>query len=563
MLILPHRTSGGLGMAGTVKTTRSAANAWDRALNIVAPGLALRNVQNRARFNMLSRLAVVNSGYGNGGASRSKKSLMGWLFKGGSPDDDIGANNQTLRERSRDLYMNTPLATGAIKTTRTKVVGSGLYPKAVPDTEVLQISLDEANKWARHTERRFALWAESVDCDVSREFNFYERMQLAELSWLMSGDVFVLLPLIPRAGCPYDLRIGVIEADRVCTPGQTVFGGLSLQQVKKLDSGGFITEGVEVAPDGEVVAFHVARRHPLSASLIAEPLEWDRVVVYGQLTGRRNILHLWDAERPEQRRGVPILAPVIEDLKQIGRYSEAELGAAVVNAFSALVIESETPEGIIGESGIAESEKVTDERETIEMGPMSVLGLLPDEKAKIVEAVRPNVNFDGFVKAMCQQIGSALEIPLEVLLKMFNSSYSASRGALMEMWQMVRMRRTWLANGYCQPIYEEWLTEAILRGHIAAPGFFDDPLIRKAWCRTQWNGPAPIQLNPVQEANAAEIRVRNRFSTRAQETAELNGGDFEQNATIAVEEEKLMAAAAPKQEKPPVTNPLPQPWEKL
>ena len=530
-----------------MKKTRSAANGWDKALSVVAPGLALRNASNRAKFQMLSRLGVVNSGYGNGGASKSKNSLLGWIFRGGSPDDDIGANNQTLRERSRDLYMNTSLATGAIKTTRTKVVGSGLFLKSLPDHEILGIPLDQANKWARHTERRFALWAESVDCDVSREFNFYERMQLAELSWLMSGDVFVLLPLLPRAGSLYDLRIGVIEADRICNPDQTMIAGAPLQHVKKLEGGGFISEGVEVAPDGEVVAFWVANRHPLSAALFSEPMKWDRVEVYGKLTGRRNILHLWDAERPEQRRGVPILAPVIEDLKQIGRYSEAELGAAVVNAFSAMVIESETPDGIIGESGVPDEEKVTDERETVEMGPMSVLGLLPDEKAKIVEAVRPNVNFDGFVKAMCQQIGAALEIPLEVLLKMFNSSYSASRGALMEMWQMVRMRRSWLANGYAQPIFEEWLTEDILRGYTEAPGFFDDPLIRKAWCRAQWNGPAPIQLNPVQEATAAEIRVKNRFSTRAQETAELNGGDFEQNAIIAVQEEALMAAAAPAQ----------------
>lgn len=519
------------------------ASKWDKVVSIVAPGLALRNVSNRKKFNYLSGLDVRNSGYSHSGASMRKKSLLGWLFNGGSPDDDIGANLDIIRQRSRDMYMGIPLATGAIKTIRTNVVGSGLRLKATPDAELLGLSIEEANTWARYTQRRFALWAESVDCDLSREFNFYERMQLVQLSWLASGDVFVLLPLIPRAHSLYDLRIGVIEADRVCNPGMIEIGPTPYLQMQTLDNGGFITNGVEVAKDGEVVAFHVARWHPLSQHLTPRTMEWDRVQVYGDETGRRNILHLWDTERPEQRRGVPLLAPVIEQLKQIGRFTDAELAAAVINAFLAITIESESSDTPIGEGGIDPEDQIDDSPNAVEMGPATVLGLPPGQKAKVQESVRPGANFQGFVTAICQQIGSALEIPIEVLLKSFNASYSASRGALLEMWKMIRMRRTWLANGYCQPIYEEWLAEAILRGHIKAPGFFEDPLLRKAWCAAEWNGPAPGQLNPVAEATGAKIRVENGFSTRTQETAELNGGDYEQNMTQAKIEQEQMRDA--------------------
>lgn len=61
-----------------------------------------------------------------GTAQASRKSLLGWISKGASPDEDIVDNLPDLRDRSRDLYMGSPLATGAIKTIRTNVVGPGL-----------------------------------------------------------------------------------------------------------------------------------------------------------------------------------------------------------------------------------------------------------------------------------------------------------------------------------------------------------------------------------------------------------------------------------------------------
>lgn len=62
-----------------------------------------------------------------------------------------------------------------------------------------------------------------------------------------------------------------------------------------------------------------------------ERMEWQRVEAYGEKTGRKNVLHLMCRERIDQRRGVPFLAPVIEALKQLGRYTDAELIAAVIS----------------------------------------------------------------------------------------------------------------------------------------------------------------------------------------------------------------------------------------
>jgi capsid protein len=47
----------------------------------------------------------------------------------------------------------------------------------------------------------------------------------------------------------------------------------------------------------------------------------------------------------------------------------------------------------------------------------------------------------------------------------------------------------------------------------------------------------------LKEVSAAKIRVAEGFSTRARETAELTGGDYESNVRQLAHEKKLMEAA--------------------
>ena len=125
-----------------------------------------------------------------------------------------------------------------------------------------------------------------------------------------------------------------------------------------------------------------------------------------------------------------------------------------------------------------------------------------------------------------------------MLVKRFNASYTASKGALEEAWKMFNMYRDWLATDFCQPVYEEWLTEAVAKGRIKAPGFFTDAVIRKAYCTAKWNGPAKGMLDPVKEVTAAEKRVQNGFSTRSDETMQMTGSGYYSNVEQLKHEEK-------------------------
>lgn len=497
-------------------------NLMDKAINVFAPEKALKRQVAR------KKLDILNSGYANHGANTTKKSMKGWLWGGGSSKEDIEDNISILRQRSRDLYMGgAPIATGALKTMRTNVVGAGLVLKPQVDADFLKLSDEEGTNLENLIEREFKLWAESINCDFTRLNNFYELQQLVFLSQIMNGDAFALLPYNKRVGMPYDLRIQLIEADRVCNP----YTNPSLN----------IVQGVECDDNGQIIAYHIANFHPLSIFNLSQGYTWTRVEAFGGLTGRRNVLHLMESERIGQRRGVPVLAPVIESLKQLGRYTEAELMAAVVSGMFTVFIESQNADdgASLGESIAEEQEVDTEDENSYELAPGAIIALGEGEKANASNPGRPNTAFDGFINSICSQIGTALEIPKDLLLKMFNASYSASRAALLEAWKMFKMKRIWLANDFCQPIYEEWLSEAVAKGRIYAPGFFDDPIIRKAYCGAEWCGPSQGQLDPVKEATAASIRVENGFSTRARETVELTGGDFVQNNRQRIKEEKM------------------------
>lgn len=520
-------------------------NAFDKFINYISPRTALK--REIARSQSLALRKFMNTGYSETGASTQKKSMKGWHSLSSSPEEDIDLNLFVLRNRCRDLY-NSPLGRSAINTTRTNVIGSGLQLKSRIDFNFLGLSEDEADAWEQNVEREFSLWAESVFCDACRLNNFYELQQLAQLSWLQSGDAFVLLKQDnPLPYMPYPLRLHLVEADRISTPNtlnNIVSNGIfAIEAVG--ENGNKIISGVEIDSSGAVVAYYISNRYPQSFYILndTKPIEWTRVEAFGQLTGRRNILQLMESERPEQRRGVPFLAAVIEPLKQLTRYTEAELMAAVVTGMFTVFIKSKNASSDMPlGSMISGNEQLEDTDKDInyELAPGAINVLQPDEEIDVANPGRPNTAFDGFVNALCRYIGAALEIPQELLQKSFQSSYSAARAALLEAWKMFNMRREWMSNDFCQPIYEEWLAQAVSLGRIKAPKFFDDPVIRKAWCGAEWNGPAPGQLDPLKEITAAEKRIQNAISTREQETMEINGGNFDKNIQQAKREQKLM-----------------------
>ena len=491
-----------------VTENKPKRNIIDRTIAYFNPEAALRRVKARALISAYDKSAYH-------GASRSRAAMSSYRTVDGDVNDDTIAELPQLRARSRDIVRNMPVAGGAISTIVTNVVGTGLTMRSAIKYELLGLSASQAGMWQDTVNARFEMWAESMDCDVTRMMNFYGIQSLAFRSMMESGDSFVLPVDVSGIG----MALQIIEADRCCNKD-------SAQDTDRMIG------GVEIDAMGAPTRYWFCNQHP-SQWKNRDKRKWTGRAAFGSQTGMRQVLQLIDRRRPEQVRGVPILAPVIEPLKQLQRYTEAELQAAVIsgafaifmkmdpNAFSELFDDNGKKTYIDNALGWNGSLPLS----TLD-GPGKAVNLLPGEEPIETNPGRPNSEFDPFVQAILRQVGTELGLPFEVLIKHFTSSYSAARAALLDAWKTFRVRREFIAAYLCQPVYEQWLFREVVAGRVIAQGFFEDPFIRQAWSAANWIGDGPGSIDPQKEIQAAKGRVDLGVSTIADESILWDGKDW-------------------------------------
>ncbi len=486
----------------------------------------------KAGLERLKGRAMMASVGGYEGGKRDRRATRNWRPSQRSANEDISGDLPDLRARSRDLIRNVPIATGAIGTAVYNVVGDGLVLQSQVDRELLGLSDEQAEQWQAKAQREFLLWGKNPD--FTGRLNWDEMQALAFRAVLESGDVFAARRRRRGPRDTYALKLQIIEADRVSNPN---FGA------NKVD----LVDGVEMDADGVPIAYHISSTHP-DDTTIGRKREWRRYELGSTITGQPLILHLFDQQRPDQARGLPYLSPVVEAIKQLGDYQEAEIKAAVISAMFTVFVEQpaimddgdSAAAGILGD---APSQSNIDPSNEIQMGSGAIVDLAAGEKVNFADPKRPNTAFEYFVDAITKSIGAALGIPKELLLKAFSASYSASRAALEMAWQFFNARQVWFAWKFCQPVYEWVITEAIVSGRLSAPGFFADPQIREAWLGSAWvSTSSRISLDPLKEANAYGKHLEMRTMSRQQIVMEHNGGDWNLTEKQLAKEEKLLIA---------------------
>lgn len=495
------------------------------------------------RIAGVNKLNIKNTGYDGGGASRTSGVLKAWNPIKSSAKSDINAHLDILRSRAADQVINTPIGSAAIATTTQYTVGAGLkvFPKI--KYKMLDMKPDEAEEWNKKASAEFDLWASSKLCDIRKRNNFYDLQEILYKAYMTDGDSFALFRRGYNENMPYTLRIQAIEGNRVSNPmGQDYYGITGPLSVEMLAPNGVnkIVNGVEVNKDGAVEAYWISNKVPYDPVEINRATNWTRIEAFGQLVGKPNVLHICHDERPEQYRGVPYLAPVLTALKQVSRYADAELVAAIMRSFFTLFFTSTGKSSVAGDiSGVlgastyegegADPQEPVVNASEYHLGPGTINALPKNIDVKSVGVDGGQATFDSFVTQFVKQISASLNIPYEVLMKSFTSSYSASRAALLQAWEQFKLRRAWFTRDFCQPVYEMWLVEAVATGRLEAPGFFSDPAIRFAYSNAEWYGPSMSILDPIKDVNGAALRIQYGLSTPEREAAEMTGSDFYEN----------------------------------
>lgn len=258
-----------------MKNLEIKPNFIDKAFSYFAPVHGLRRLEAR------TRMALVG---GYTGAKLDRRQTKAWRTADGSADNVTLPDLPILRERSRDLLRNAPLATGAVNTVVTNVVGTGLRVHSNIDREVLKpfMKTEEAfDKWEREAERIFRHWAESTNCDATRYQTFTELQNLIIRSCLESGDIFVVRRYIKRPNALLGLSLQLVEADRVANPNFQM-------DTSKLSG------GVELDDNGAPVAYYIYKRFP--GDYTEGSNEYVRVPAFSK-DGERQVYHIMNRSR--------------------------------------------------------------------------------------------------------------------------------------------------------------------------------------------------------------------------------------------------------------------------
>lgn len=518
-------------------------NLLDKAAMAISPKWGANRMRSKVTLNAMTHAGLVVPG------SR-KKSMKGLTATANSPDEDIVPKLSGTRALSRDLYMNSPLATAILRRHRIMSIGSGLQLQSSIDRDYLGLSADEAEKHERMIEREFDLWAESFSSDFEGINFFGDNQALAYLNMLLSGDYFWMPIWRPplEQGFPYELCIKLIDADLVRDP--------LIVNVRDLD----IRGGVEKR-GGRVHGYHVWDTYPNEYTLVHGSVigKSTYIPVYDD-TGRQQIFHVFDPERISQRRGIGLLAPVAEPLKQLTRVSEAELMSTLVSSFFTVFVkdmsgmgsllgqamtpeEVETGGGRYGPDEPEASAKVQEDGNDLELGVGNVVYVDDKKDITIADPSKTDANFAQFWDGVAAQIAGAANIPVEQALMKYTTSYTAARAAGNDVWQYRLTARTLINRKMNTPVLRELMSEGVIRGRIDAPGFFDDYAITRAWMRGTWVGSGRGTLDPLREAKASVIELNSFITTHEQEFVSKHGGRWDE-AISKREREKLLIERA-------------------
>lgn len=447
----------------------------------------------------------------------------------------------TLRKRSAQLFNENLYARGIIRRLITNEINTGLSPEACPDEEIIGVPENSLQSWTETVENRFGIWAKNPRvCDWKKKDTFGAIQRAARMEALITGDVLVVLRTSQQTKLP---TVQLISGSSVRTP---LGVGINLRKDHK------VRHGVETDGFDRVVAHWVQQDDGSSKRLPA----------FGEKSGRRISWLIYGTDkRLDELRGQPLLAIIMQSLKEIDRYRDSTQRKAVINSILAMFIKkTEDKMGTLPVSGGAvrrDQAVVTDgDGKARNFNIASQIpGLVMEELQTGEEPVGFNsagvdLNFGAFEDAILQSIAWALEIPPEVLRLSFSSNYSASQAAINEF--KIALNRTWgdFGETFCTPIYIEWLLNETLLQKIRAPGLLQawrtpsEYDVFGAWTATDWYGSIKLSTDMLKQAKGSKILVTEGWSTNAKEARNTTGTNFRKNIKRLKRENELKVEAA-------------------
>ena len=446
-------------------------------------------------------------------AAKTGRLFAGWSTTGESIDTDIKAGLSSLRSRSRDQFLNNDFARRYVEMVRSNVVG----PKGI----VFQSSvLDENGNVDRNDsnaiEAAFNDWAKKEHCDLEEHICFKEKQRQAVGTTAIDGEILVRTYTGASYG-KYGFMIQHLDASL-----------LNEQYSRTLPAGGFIRMGIEYDERKRVVAYHLLVNSDTAADTNWNGKRYTRVPA-------DQILHVYDPVQSGQSRGYPWLSTGLDSMKMLDAYFEAALTAARAGAAKMGFIHSPEGSSYGGDGEDADGAVISDfESGVIEQLPEGMNFTPFDPKY-------PHEQFDSFTKVFLQRVASGGGVSYSGLSgDLEGVNFSSIRAGVLEEREMWKARQEWFIEAYCRPIFERWLSAALLGGHIRSFGHPLPASKYEKFRKSTWQARRWAWVDPSKDTNSRIAQIENYMTTVSAVIRE-QGGDPDEVFQERAKEKQRMA----------------------
>jgi len=474
----------------------------DKAIEIISPRTAVKRAGYRKVLELTERQFD---------AAAKGRRTKDWKSSGSSSNMEIHTALQMLRNRSRAMVRNNPTAKNAIRLIPNNVVGTGI----LPTPKYTGVREKATNKTIKQVWNK---WADSITADYDGQLNFYGIQHLTMKAIAESGECLVRR-IYAGSDNYLPLEIQVLEGDFIDTyKHDNVWDSNSERNYY----------GIRFNKKGKRIGYWIYTSHP---------------VEYGQLESvlipAKDIIHMYEVERPGQIRGIPFSSASMLRMKDLDDYEDAELVRQKIAAcFTVFITEDTDGDPTNANTGDA------DNLEKVEPGIIEHLA-----PGKSVTFAQPPVTtgYGEYTKSVNRSIAAGIGITYEGMTgDLSNVNFSSGRMGWLEFQRNVNHWQ-WniLIPKFCQITWLWFLQAGGLKGLI--PLDIDVP--------ATWTPPRREMIDPVKETDAMSAAVRNGFNSWHNTVKELGFNPEEILEEIKAETKLFKDAGLAPESNPVFDNP--------
>ena len=473
-------------------------------------------------MKLRERISAALQGWKSGGLSeRGYAAAAGgrltsdWMAGGSSEDSELLSSLPIMRNRSRQMIRDNPHAANLQRIIEDNVVGTGIGLQCQVKNE--DGSLNQ--KLNDEIEAAWAEWCEAATCHTAGQLSFNDLLRLAMGSVFSDGEA--LIRIVPQAfgGGRIPFALELIEPDLLIDEGRGI---------TTTTEGSTVRLGVEVNEWMRPQAYWLRTSHPGDTTMLSSS-----VSVQARRVKAEDILHLYVVKRWPQTRGIPWMHMALMRMRDMGKYTEAELVAARAAACIVGFVQQDLS---LGTSYGPEKKRPN----YVKSEPGIFQRLLPGETFSGFSPSRPNANLSTFMCYMLREVAAGVGVSYEALSRDYSqSNYSSSRLALLNERDLWRSLQQWLIRNYLTRIYRRWLDSAVLAGVVKMPqDYFTN---KKRYQEVRFKPRGWSWVDPAKEVQAYAAAVQNGFMSRSDVISAIGNGQDREDVDKAIQSDREQA----------------------